>query len=210
MTKRLAALLAFCFLLPFHAHSASGNPLDSSDDAWRFTVAFPMIWAPDIKGKIRGGRHQDFDIPFDQILQSLDFGLMGELYATRGPFGLAFRFNYMDLEANKTPEGGLIQTEVDVDITAGINDLLASWRVHEKVRILTGIRHVHNKVVLNVESRINDTVILNESIKVSDDDAFDLLFGMTFDHWFTPRWGIMINGDLGILGDNDRDFSAEF
>jgi len=135
---------------------------------------------------------------------------MGEFYASRGRFGFAFRFNYMDLETNKASGEGLIQTDVDVAITAGINDLLASWQVHEKVSLFTGIRHVHNKVVVDVESRINDIVLVDETVKVSDDDAFDLLLGASFNHWFTPHWGIMINGDIGVIGDNDRDYNAEF
>jgi len=32
----------------------SGNPLPPRDDQWRFTIAFPMIWAPDINSKICG------------------------------------------------------------------------------------------------------------------------------------------------------------
>jgi hypothetical protein len=38
----------------------SGNPLPAREDEWRFTIAFPMIWTPDINGKIRGGERIDF------------------------------------------------------------------------------------------------------------------------------------------------------
>jgi hypothetical protein len=76
--------------------------------------------------------------------------------------------------------------------------------------LLPGVRHVHNEMVLHVESRIGDVEIVNERIEVSDDDAFDLLFGMSFDHWFTDRWGVMLNADVAVFGDNDRDFSTEF
>lgn len=39
---------------------------------------------------------------------------------------------------------------------------------------------------------------------------YDLLFGMTYSHWFNQRWGLMLNADLSPLGDNDRDYSIEF
>ena len=76
----------------------SGNPLPKRDDEWRFTIAFPMIWTPDINGKIRGGEPIDFTIEFKDILDNLSFGLMFELYANRGPYGLALRSNFMRVE----------------------------------------------------------------------------------------------------------------
>jgi len=54
------------------------------DDQWTYTIAFPMIWAPEINGKIRGDEAIDFTIEFKDILENLSFGLMGELYANRG------------------------------------------------------------------------------------------------------------------------------
>jgi len=38
---------------------------------------------------------------------------------------------------------------------------------------------------------------------------YDLLFGLNFNHWFNDRWGLMLNSDIGIIGDNDRVFSTE-
>lgn len=105
-----------------------------SPEQWRFTLAFPMLWAPDVDVKIRGDRHEDISITFEDILEGLDFGLMGEFYATRGPFGLAARFNYLDLRGEQSQEG-LINTNLKLKMTAGVNDLLASWRVHDLVRL---------------------------------------------------------------------------
>ena len=48
----------------------SGNPLPARDDEWRYSIAFPMIWAPDINGKIRGDEPIDFEIPFSRIYAS--------------------------------------------------------------------------------------------------------------------------------------------
>ena len=57
----------------------SGNPLPVRDDQWRFTIAFPMLWAPAIDGKIRGGEPIDFSISFNDILDKLSFGIMFKL-----------------------------------------------------------------------------------------------------------------------------------
>ena len=105
----LATLLVF---FSAEAFTATGNPMEPDEDGWRFTLAFPMLWAPDVDGKIRGGERRDFTIEFEDILEGLDFGLMGELYATRGPFGLALRFNYLDLKAEEASSGTILDTDI--------------------------------------------------------------------------------------------------
>jgi hypothetical protein len=187
----------------------SGNPLPARDDQWRFTIAFPMLWAPDINGKIRGDEPVDFTIKFSDILDKLSFGMMFELYANKGPYGFAFRSNFMRVE-DETSRTGLLDTRISTGLDMGVNDLLASFRVHDKVRIVTGIRHVLAKVELDIYSTVGGNEVFNERITVTDDHKFDLLFGINFNHWFNDKWGIMLNSDLGIAGDNDRDFSTEF
>ena len=186
----------------------SGNPLPARDDKWRFTVAFPMLWAPDIDGKIRGDEPVDFQISFDDILEKLSFGLMFELYANRGPYGMAFRTSYMRVE-DENSRSGLIDTRIKTELDMGVSDLLASFRVHDKVRLVTGLRHVYAKIELDVLSQIGSQEILNERITVADESDIDLLLGVNFNHWFNDHWGIMLNADTSIAGDNDRDQSIE-
>lgn len=186
----------------------SGNPLPENDQ-WRFTIAFPMIWAPQIDGKIRGGEAVDFTIEFKDILDKLKFGLMGELYANKGRYGLAFRTNFMRVE-DENSRHGLADTRIETTMVMGVNDLAASFGVHDNVRLVAGVRHVFAKIDLDVLSTIGGNEVLNEQISVTDSNQFDLLVGVNLSHWFTDRWGIMLNSDLGIAGDNDRDFSAEF
>lgn len=45
---------------------------------WRFTLLFPMIWAPDIRGEIRVEDDKyTVTIPFDEKIKDLDTGLIG-------------------------------------------------------------------------------------------------------------------------------------
>jgi hypothetical protein len=187
----------------------SGNPLPVRDDQWRFTIAFPMLWMPDIDGKIRGDEPIDFSITFEDILENLSFGIMFELYANRGAFGLALRSNFMQVE-DENSRSGLLDTRVRTNLDMGVNDLLASFRVHDKVRLVTGVRHILAKMELDIYSTLGDTEVLNETIVVTDENQFDYLIGINFNHWINDKWGLMLNSDLGIAGDNDRDFSTEF
>jgi hypothetical protein len=76
-------LLLLCLTSAIPVRADSGNPLPAEPDQWRFTIAFPMVWAPTINGKIRGGPDADFEVGFKDILDGLKFGIMGELYANR-------------------------------------------------------------------------------------------------------------------------------
>jgi hypothetical protein len=191
------------------ARADSGNPIPATDDEWRFTIAFPMIWAPQVNGKIRGEEQIDFTIEFSDILDNLSFGIMGELYANRGRYGFAFRTNYMRVE-NEMSRTGLINIRAQTELTMGVNDLLASFQVHDKVRLVTGVRHVFAKLDLDLETSIGNGEVVDSELTITDSNNFDLLFGLNFTHWMSDRWGLMLNADVGIVGDNDRDFSAEF
>jgi hypothetical protein len=210
--NRLSALVFLSILAGIAASTAradSGNPLPADNDQWRFTIAFPMIWAPEINGKIRGDEAIDFTVTFKEILENLSFGLMGELYANKGKFGLAVRTNYMRVE-DENSRSGLIDTNVQTKLSMGVNDLLASFQLHERLRLVTGVRHVYAKMDVDIQSTIGSANIIDVQIPVTDSDNFDLLLGINYSHWFTDRWGIMLNADIGVAGDNDRDFSTEF
>jgi len=187
----------------------SGNPLPVRDDQWRFTIAFPMLWTPTIDGKIRGDEPIDFSISFNDIIDKLSFGIMFELYANRGPFGFALRSNLMQVE-DENSKSGLLDTRIRTGLDMGVNDLLASFRVHDKVRLVTGVRHVLAKMELDIYSEFAGDEVFDQRIVVTDDNKFDLLVGINFNHWINDKWGLMLNSDLGIAGDNDRDFGTEF
>ena len=187
----------------------SGNPLPATEDDWRFTIAFPMVWAPDIDGRIRGGEPVDFNISFTDILDRLNFGLMFELYANRGPYGLFFRSMYMRVKDDSS-RSGFLDTRVKTDMQMGVNDLVASFRVHDKVRLLAGVRNIFANIELDILAERNGVVIRDEVVTVTDENQFDFLVGINFNHWINDRWGLMLNSDVGFSGDNDRNFSAEF
>jgi hypothetical protein len=56
-----------------------------TQDKWHYSLVFPMIWAPDIEGSIEGGGERiDFTIPFGDIVENLNIGIMGEFFAEKG------------------------------------------------------------------------------------------------------------------------------
>jgi len=200
-------ILFLCLTHAAPTRADSGNPLPADDDQWRYTIAFPMIWAPTINGKVRGGPDVDFEITFKDILNDIKFGFMGELYANRGRFGAALRVNYMQVKKEENIDSFLLES-IETDLKMGVNDFLATWWVHENVRLVTGIRHVHATLNLDITTKLSPDQ--SERVTVTDDNMYDFLFGLNYSHWFSQRWGLMLNADIGLFGDNDRDFSTEF
>ena len=67
---------------------------EQANDGWRFTLVFPMIWAPDIKGDIQVGNDKyTARIPFDEKIKDLDTGLIGEFYVHKGRWVGGIRLN---------------------------------------------------------------------------------------------------------------------
>ncbi len=190
------------------ARAESGNPLPAEDDQWRYSIAFPMLWMPDIDGKIRGGENIDFKIPFSDIVEDLSFGLMFELYANRGPFGLTFRSNLLNT-SDEEARSGLVDTRVETDLVMGVHDLLASFRIHPELRLLTGVRYIHARLDVNLWVQAGDREALETTYRVTDDSQLDYLVGINYNHFFTDRWGVLVNADYAVAGDNDRDYSAD-
>jgi hypothetical protein len=91
----------------------------------------------------------------------------------------------------------------------GVNDLLAQFRVHDKMRLTLGVRHVLAKMTLDIKSTIRDRDLIDRKVTVTDDNLFDYMIGVNIDHWHSDRWGFMLNADVAVAGDNDRDYSVE-
>ena len=71
------------------------------------------------------------------------------------------------------------------------------------------IRHIFARVELDLFSTLGETEVLDERVEVTDDDQFDYLLGINFNHWISDKWGLMLNADLGVAGDNDRDYGFD-
>ena len=141
-------------------------------------------------------------------IPELSFGLMFELYANRGPFGLTFRSNLLNT-TDEEARSGLVDTRVETDLVMGVHDLLASFRIHPELRLLTGVRYIHARLDVNLWVQAGDREALEVTYRVTDDSQLDYLVGINYNHFFTDRWGVLVNADYAVAGDNDRDYSAD-
>ena len=77
--------IKFYLLLLFAVTSQHSFAADKSDSSgWEYT-AIPFMWAINVQGdsKIGNAPTADIDISFSEVLENLNFGLMGRIEATK-------------------------------------------------------------------------------------------------------------------------------
>jgi len=204
--------LLFCCLIIISSLSYA----QETDDEWHFTLAFPMIWAPDINGTIEGGGDRmNISIPFGDIVESLDVGLLGEFYAQKNKWIYGLKFNYLKTKGESVTDpvlGGVIAPahKVEDTLQLAVVDALAGYRVHRKVDLYTGVRYISTKMDISIRPEDPGGIIsISRDINLIDKSIYDWLIGVTFHQDFNPHWGFKISADAAIAGDNDRDYMLD-
>ncbi|MGY3571554.1 hypothetical protein [Vibrio paucivorans] len=185
-----------------------------SDDEWEFLLVFPMIWAPSIQGDVNsGGDVVRVDVPFENILDGLAFGLMGDFYAQKGKWLVGVRANYLYMKDEATTQGmtgpifGTVISpghNVTTRMHLSVNDLFFGYEVYPKLEILTGVRHTFSQVQLDISARSDEGLInINTSSILADEHLFDWLVGLKYNTYFNDDWGISVSADFNLAGDND-------
>jgi hypothetical protein len=127
------------FLLPFivlmmtllASTSALAQQPSSETDSWQFGVSI-YGWFPDIAGETsftQPGGSSEFGIDIENILDNLEFTLMGMFDARKGRWGFLTDVIYMDVGGSKTGtrEATIGKRELPVNATANVDLDLKSW-----------------------------------------------------------------------------------
>ncbi len=209
---------ALCLALAFSAMSVRAN-----EDEWQFTLLFPMVWAPDVKGDIDfGGDNINVDTPFEDKIENLDLGLIGEFYAEKGHIILGARLNYLRSKDDTTTEGISIPGgptlvsphRLETVTEEGTFDVLAGYKVTDsktnRVYIYGGVRRFGQSLELDIEALEDDGLGFNGKYKLIDDWYDDAILGASWNHHFNQRWSVGLGGDLGVAGDSDENYFLNF
>jgi hypothetical protein len=173
----MLVLLLGIALLP--AQSVIAQQSTRASDAWQFGASI-YGWFPDIAGEtvfMKPDGSSDFKIDIEDILDNLEFTLMGTLDVRKGRWGLFTDLIYMDVGGSETGtrEASIGRRELPDNATADVDLDLKSWiwtltgyyRAIDQpgltLDVLAGTRYV------DVEQEVNWNITGNvESIPVSD------------------------------------------
>jgi hypothetical protein len=170
--------------------AASQAVAQSSSNEWQFAIA-PYLWAAGMDGTMTiADQEADIDVPFSQIIEDLEFALMGHFDMRNERWVLSSDLIFVDLEDSQDLTRGTVKAGVDLTLF----EVAGGYRVSPAVTLLAGARWVDMGASLRHSGEIVD----------EDADAgkswIDPLVGV---HAFAPlseRWWLGIRGDVGGFG----------
>lgn len=187
MKTRLACVVFAIVVFTLVAPQATAQ---SGSEGWRFSIA-PYLWAAGMDGTMKIAHlEEDVDVPFDTIIDNLDFALMGHFDMRNERWVLSSDLVFVDLEHGEDMD--------DATVTAGLDmtllEFAGGYRVSPAVALLVGARWVDMGASLRYSGQIVD----------EEADAgkswIDPLVGV---HVFAPlsdRWWLGLRGDVGGFG----------
>jgi len=191
---------------------------EQQDDGWRFTLLFPMIWAPDIQGDIQvGDDRYTANIPFEEKIKDLETGLIGEFYARRGNWVGGVKTNYMRSKTRKdtnglTLPGGptlIAPHRLETTTEEGTLDFVLGYHVMDSLIVYGGARQFGQKLTFDVTPLGEEGAGIDARIELVDESYRDAILGLTWTRDFSERWSLTLSGDGNIAGDSDRNLFLE-
>jgi len=156
--------VAIMLALLMSTNALAQQPADKTK-SWHFGASI-YGWFPDISGKTSfspDGSDSDFEIDFDDILDSLEFALMGSFDMRKGRWGIFTDALYMDAGNSKNTgvQGSIGASEIPVNVNADVKLDLKSliWTLTGYYRAIdtggTTLDVVAGTRYLDVEQEVN-------------------------------------------------------
>jgi len=169
------------------------------------------VFASDISGETKiGNIESDVDVPFDDVLENLDMGLMAFIDHRRGKWSFIADVFYSDISAGNTKT---VAPSVAVKVDVGVKQLLAEgfigYRVFEQdyrnaqfgIDFLVGARY--NKVELDFEAKATLLGLTFSGSRTPDEDWVDGVIALRAQYGQDSGWGASAWADIGEGSDSD-------
>ena len=175
--------------------ATNGNAQDAK---WDFT-GYLYLWGPALSGETTTGG--SIDISFSDILDNLDFALMGAVEARRGRFSIFADALYLDLSDDQDAAVG---PGIPASADAGVRGTVFSGSVgydlidntDTRVAVLGGFRGMD----LNTSANL---AIASGSQRISGGiNNWDAIVGVRGTTQIADRWGLSYYADIGA-GESD-------
>lgn len=171
-------------------------------DAWQFELT-PYLWASGMEGDVQAGRlpKTAVDMSFGDILDTLDFGLMGAFEARNGRWGFLFDGIFMRVSDSATASRGPLTVNADAEVEQTMLAGAVAYRAVEgkaPVDVIAGLRYTK----LDVDAKIDASLFsLAGTVKRSGDlDWIDPYLGVRVQYPLNERWSLVGYADVGGFG----------
>lgn len=202
--------LAFSAALLLGAGAPAGaQTAGGQSGGWQYELT-PYLWASGMKGDAQAGAlpKTSVDMSFTDILDVLDFGLMGAFEARKGRWGLLFDAIYMKVSDSATasrtgpgPIGATLTAHADVKMEQTMLAGALAYRAVEgrsPVDVIGGLRYSKIDVSANINASLfGQTGFASRS---GDKDWVDPYVGLRIQHPLAERWTFVGYADIGGFG----------
>ena len=129
--KALATAALFSAALPLAGQAADIAPVPDTSD-WSFTAA-AYVWGAGLSGDVGvfGLPPQDVDLPFSDIIGSLDFAFMGLAEARKDRFMLGVDLTYTNVGKTVETPFGILANKIDITNTSLMLTGLAGYALYD-------------------------------------------------------------------------------
>jgi hypothetical protein len=178
-------------------------------NAWQIEV-MPYLWATGMKGDVEAGSlpRISADMSFSDILDVLDFGLMGTLEARKGRWGVVFDAIYMKVSDSATvsrtgpgPIGAAATASADAQFEQTMLAGAVAYRLSEgpsAFDVLAGLRY--NKVDVSADIAGSFFGLSGSTTRSGDKDWVDPYIALRVQHPIANRWTLTAYADIGGFG----------
>lgn len=204
-----AAVIVMALPLSARAQSAPA-------DGWEIRV-MPYVYFLSIEAESTvSGDLRSFsgnvDLDFDDIVDYLDFGVMGRIEAWKGPWGVLFDGLFMNLGAGGSFQSRreLVEVNLDADVRLGTVDLGLAYRVVEKrfgdnnkqrfaAEPYGGLRYGYLRQEVDLDVDIAGVGLAGRTLGTSE-DWVEPFFGGRVIWDLNDKWSFNLRGDVGGFG----------
>ena len=206
---RIASALLAGMLALGAGMAATAQTTAAQTGGWQFELT-PYIWAAGMKGDVQSGPLPKIsvDVGFSDVVDVLDFGLMGAFEARKGRWGMLFDAIYMKLSMGGTasrtgpgPIGATATANAHLEMKQTLLAGAAAYRAVEgrsPVDLIGGLRYVK----LQASADINASFFAQTGTvsRSGDKDWVDPYIGVRIQHPIADRWTLVGYGDIGGFG----------
>jgi opacity protein-like surface antigen len=204
-------IVVFLFVMVISMPSFAQNQSRESD-GWDIRL-MPYFWMSSMKADstvdgVSGG----VDVSFGDVIDYLDFGVMGRVEAWKDKWGLTFDGLYMDLGLDESFKGsrGLVNYNLDAEVRLGMADFGLAYRLYEQSfgsnnqQKLTfepygGLRYAYLRQVISLNVTIPDVGSAGRTIGGSEDWVEPFIGGRLI--WdLNDKLALNVRGDAGGFG----------
>jgi Outer membrane protein beta-barrel domain len=166
----------------------------SSSDDWEFALT-PFLWGSGLSGTVGiAGRSADFEVSVEDLLESLDFGLMGNFEARKGRWSIGTDLVYTDLGKDVTfanAPGISDSQNPRLDMSMTIIEADVGYQFAQSVDVLAGVRGVSSSASLRIDAG---------TLAEADASFVDPIVGLRFRRNLSEKFWVNLRGDVGGFG----------